>query len=91
METKMIEKILKMFFKTSGVESAFKHITSIKSLVESIRKDEDVDFLFELIIKFDLDIKEIVTSAEETRLEYDRQFVKMGVFTPDETELTNND
>ena len=86
METKMIEKILKMFFKTSGVESAYKPITSIKSLVDSIRKDEDVDFLFELIIKFNLDIKDIVTSAEETRLEYDRQFVKMGVFTPDEVE-----
>lgn len=86
METKMIEKILKMFFKTSGVESAYKPITSVKSLVESIRKDEDVDFLFELIIKFNLDIKNIVKSAEESRLEYDRQFVKMGVFTPDEVE-----
>ena len=86
METKMIEKILKMFFKTSGVESAYKPITSIKSLVESIRKDEDVDFLFELIVKFNLDIKGIITFAEESRLEYDRQFIKMGVFTPDEVE-----
>ena len=87
----MIEKILKMFFETSGVKSAYKPITSFKSLIESIRKDEDVDFLFELIIKFNLDIKDIVASAEETRLEYDQQFVKMGLIMPDEMELTNND
>lgn len=91
METKMIEKILKMFFETSGVKSAYKPITSFKSLVESIRKDEDVDFLCELIVKFDLDIKDIVASAEETRLEYDRQFVKMGLIMPDEMEMSNND
>lgn len=86
METKMIEKILKMFFETSGVRSAYKPITSIKSLVESIREDENVDFLFELISKFNLDIKNIITLAEKSRLDYDRQFVKMGVFTPDEVE-----
>lgn len=85
METKMIEKILKMFFETSGVQSGYKPITSIKSLIESIRKDEDVDFLFELIIKFNLDIKDILALAEKIRLDYDRQFV-MGVFTPDEVE-----
>ena len=87
----MIEKILEMFFETSGVKSAYKPITSFKSLVESIRKDEDVDFLCELIFTFNLDIKDIVAFAEEARLEYDQQFVKMGVFMPDEMELSKND
>ena len=91
MEIEMIEKILEMFFETSGVKGAYKPITSFKSLVESIRKDEDVDFLCELIVKFDLDFKDIVASAEESRLEYDRQFVKMGLIMPDEMELTKND